>query len=826
VPVLQHAQNLDPTSPQILSMLKRARAGQALDPPPAVPSPVAPRGATDVPVEIQRSGRPAPSPRSAPSRSAPPLAHAPTVPAGIYQPPPQMPMSMGVEAARDMRGDPTDLAPPPPQFGNGSPAPRGAKQTAPPPMSVEGIRPRVISGAKPQNAAAASLRQSAAVGESYLNDLLTGGLLDIAGVRVPDSDFDLRPDRRWGRSTRRAFIFLFVVLVLGIGGGGTWYWWTEKQRAEAVARLQREAKQQIGAADYAGLEASLNKLGEAAKLDSNNVLTLAYYVESQGVEGLLYGADTKNVDDAIVRIGNNIQPGDPGAREIVIGRSATELAKVYSSTAQSPLGETMKRLDGYLKGNDTDKWARWLKARVLLAQGDRKAGRAMLKSAADGEDGAIVAMIDQADVLVDDGQLDDALALYDKVLKKSKDHPLAVIGRSLARAEAQVDVDKAIDDLSVTVQEGKFGSRVDAYRALALSLAQTNQEEYGKAIDLLKKATGKPPGEPRFWARVAWAHYVRGELEVAAKITRDKIHYYPTGKGQEEEDPPTKLVRIANLLASGLSQKALDGASKLEGVRPRILRAYALLDLGKPKEALVECEEVLKRAQDNVEAQILREQARMVSSEGKDRAAAADALEKLSRKVKSKIGRHALGMGYFMVKDYKNAQTHLETALTEINDESPNPLQYRTRTALAQILFDAGKLDEAAKQLDMALDEKVNSGYHPARMLRARILLKQNEPDRALVMVKGPYDDGAITTPEDMLTLAEALIRQTKSGTAKEKEDAKARAREILEKIKDKITPPTEISRVAALLDPKLPKELGLPEPLPEGVTPPKRRHR
>src|SRR4051794_32357284 len=30
VPVLQHAQNLDPTSPQILSMLKRARSGQAL----------------------------------------------------------------------------------------------------------------------------------------------------------------------------------------------------------------------------------------------------------------------------------------------------------------------------------------------------------------------------------------------------------------------------------------------------------------------------------------------------------------------------------------------------------------------------------------------------------------------------------------------------------------------------------------------------------------------------------------------------------------------------------------------------------------------------
>src|SRR3954470_21856939 len=76
VPVLQHAQNLDPTSPQILSMLRRARAGQGLDAPNPIPTPIAPRGETDAPVEIQRSPRsqmmgaqPAPA---APRRPAPP----------------------------------------------------------------------------------------------------------------------------------------------------------------------------------------------------------------------------------------------------------------------------------------------------------------------------------------------------------------------------------------------------------------------------------------------------------------------------------------------------------------------------------------------------------------------------------------------------------------------------------------------------------------------------------------------------------------------------------------------------------------------------------
>src|SRR5436305_10099466 len=47
VPVLQHAQNLDPTSPQTLSMLRLARAGQPLAPPSPVPQPIPPRLPTD-----------------------------------------------------------------------------------------------------------------------------------------------------------------------------------------------------------------------------------------------------------------------------------------------------------------------------------------------------------------------------------------------------------------------------------------------------------------------------------------------------------------------------------------------------------------------------------------------------------------------------------------------------------------------------------------------------------------------------------------------------------------------------------------------------------
>src|SRR4051794_17154098 len=78
VPVLQHAQNLDPTSPHILSMLKRARAGQPLDPPTPIPTPRPPRGEPDTGQPIRRSHEPSVPPPPPRSRRPP---GAPMVPA-------------------------------------------------------------------------------------------------------------------------------------------------------------------------------------------------------------------------------------------------------------------------------------------------------------------------------------------------------------------------------------------------------------------------------------------------------------------------------------------------------------------------------------------------------------------------------------------------------------------------------------------------------------------------------------------------------------------------------------------------------------------------
>ena len=857
VPVLQHAQNLDPTSPAILSMLRRARAGQPLDPPAPIPQPVAPRGETGNPQEIQRSRN---APATVPSKPQRPGMPAPNpmVPTAA----PAMP-TMAIEPARgnlamaqtvaDMSagyGAPHQMMPPQPQ-----PPPQQPRGVAPPPMSVEGIRPRIVSGHKQQNAAAASLRQSAAVGETYLNDLLTGGLLDVAGVRVPDAEFDLRPDRRWGRSTRRAFIFLFVVLVLGIGGGGTWYWWSEKQKGEAVARLQKDAKKAIGHGEFGfydntnpdshGLEAAIGKLNEALQKDKSNLLTFAYVVEVTGLEALLYGTEFDRVDRAIKAIGKDIAPGDPGERELVIGRASVELARLYTLDLQAAsvaLGEVNKLLDGYIAKHDTDRWAKWLKGRALLAAGERKAAASQFKVAGEGEDGLALAMIDRADLHVDDGQLDDGLALYKKAGEKSKNHPLIVLGRSLARAEASFEDDLVIPELNEKFNLAKIPPKSAAYRFLALALANLASDDYAKAIESLKKAetSGKPPGEPRFWARVAWVHLLLGDLASGAPA-RVKVVWFSK---KPETDPTVQIVDAGLLLASGLPAKALELAEKIEGPRPRMLRIYANLDLGKYKDALTEAEALIKVAPQNVEAAILAAQARMMAATSdRERTELADALEKLARKTNGKLGRHALGIAWLAAGNIPNAKTALEAAINDVSDTSPNPLAYRTLTALADVALAEKDLGTAGKYLDWALDPdpthrpelilsnkvsikaidenkkrtpyaeflKANSGFFPTRAMQAKVVLRNQEPDRALDLlapILKERGNGAVT-PTVNLTIAEALIMRKKS-SAQDKQQAK----DILIELRDaRSAPVPELTRIAALIDPKLPKELDLPEP-------------
>ena len=864
IPVLQHAQNLDPANPAVLSLLKRARASQQLDPPPPLPQPVPPRGETDNYTSIQRSmkgktpapvramtrsapmsAHPAPAPvktRSAPMAAqpmAPPPAPPPPAPPPVVaKPPPPAPRPAPpapmISSDLEVRGDPT------------MPEPRGDTWAEPTTSLLDDDPPappaRIAKKSRP--VAYPPAPSAAAAGENYLNDLLT-----VGGVSA-ESDamaYDTRPDKRWGRSTRATFIFLFVVLVLGVGGGGGFYYWSEKKKAAAVRELQAQAKAALKLGDYAGIKTSIDKLGEALDTDKTNLVSLAYASEAAGLDALLYGVPPDAAEQAIAKASKDIDKDEPGYREIIVGKAAVELSKLGVVTqgrpakevalaANTTLAETAKMLDDYLDKHADDRWVRWLRARTQLAAGERKAARVSLKKAADGEDGLVVAMIDQANLLADDGNLEEAIALYDKVLAKAKQHPLAVLGKALARAEAGLDASTVIDDINLALggDAKKMGPRVTRYRALAVGLAELGIEDYPRAnADLRTAAGGKPlidehlcaqTTEPRYWAGVAWGAYMRGDPFGAASARNCVIWY---GKDKAEDDPAVQIVDAGLALAEGHPDKALAIAEHLEGPRARAVRVYADLDLRKLKEAQSEADKLVEMTtpsggdakQASIEARILAAEAHMVNAAtDKDREPLANELDKLASQAQSKLGRHALGMAWVIVGNAKEAQVALELANKDLSEANPNPLAYRTKTALAELLV-AQAIADGTKQADDAKDKlarahtlmdealKLDSGYDPALVTMGKVLVREGDLDKALSILDSLLKQQDVPPPVQLL-YAEILVSK-KDATDADRDQAT----KILRDIKDKIQPPSEVGRVANLIDLKLPADLGVPVP-------------
>ncbi len=906
VPVLQHAQNLDPTSPQILSLLKRARSGQPLDPPPPLPMPIPPRGETmsEEPILHSRA-RPSgqriaaapalvapkaaasgPIARQRPRQSEPPrFSDSPLAdePATIPGAPPLLRPSQPVSVAAGPRAGggarrrsprPVVAPAPPPLAPRAIPAEDGDGDgdtslpttpdvrshadlevrgdptlPSPPPVALFKLAMHVPEAPRVHRARdlAAETAGAIAPSETFINDLLTANTPVVTTEAPPP----VVPDKRWGRSTRLVFGVLFGLFVLGTAGGGVLYWYTEKLNREAIAELHRQAKQAIANGEYTGLTTSIARLAEALDKDKTNSKTLAYAAETAGLDALLYGAPGDAADQALNKLGSDITPDDEGWRELVIGKAALELSRLgvvapgrpaseVARVANSTLIETGKALDEFLASAPSDKWAKWLRARAQLAAGKRKAGIAGLDEAAKGEDGLVVAMIDRAALYGDDGALDDSIALYDKALKRSANHPLAVIGKALVRAEAGIEPEKVVEDLAAIAHKS-IGARVSAYRSLASGLADLGIEDYVKAAEQLKSAVlSKPltdehlcasgPAEPRFWAGVAWGAFARGDLNGTANA-RNCVAWY--GKERAEDDPAVLVVDAALAAASGHPEKVLTIAKPpLGGTRARLLRLQADLDLGKIKEALSEADEAIKRTTPadgdakhaNLTARILDAQARYENAAEKERDAIASELDGLAHQAQSKLGHHALGMAYLAVGDTKNAQPALEDAVKDVSDTNPNPIAYRTRTALADLLIGEAN-DEAVKQPDDAKDKlaqagsdldaalKQDSGYDPALATEAKLVLRLGDPDKAASLLEPILREGDVP-PSVMLTFAEVLVVRT--GSTQEDKD---RAAKILRDIKDTVRSPAEVGRIAALIDDKLPAELGVPAPPPPEKT-------
>ncbi len=845
MPVLQHAQNLDPGSALVLGLLKAARNGQPLEAPPPIPTPIAPRRGEARPSAPPRAPAFAPAPPPpvfAPPPPPPVFAPPPPVfalaPPPVFAPPPPPvfapappPRDIAVVAEQSFdRGDATvPSLPPDPNWASESPP------SAPAPRATaEGavVRPRVLPQAKPVNAAAASLRQSAAVGENYLNDLLTGGLLDVPGVRVPDASWDLRADRRWGRSSLKAFIILFVVLVLGLGGGGGWWWWSHRQQAQAVAAHREAARKLIASGTYAGLTGAIDELTAALRRDDSNPRTFAAMGEAHALRALVYGTAEPGIDSAILGAGHAIKSADrAGYRELVIARAAIALARLDGGeVALAALVSARTALDAFAKAHPDDRWARWLQGRALLAAGQRTAAAAAFAAAADGADGLPLAAIDRADLLIDDGRFDDGMKAYDDVLARTPDHSLAIVGKAVARAERGTDVAKAMTDLNVALDQ-ELGPRIAAYRQLALALANYGIQKYVAFSEALARAHGLR--EPRFLVRVALARILDGKLGEAATALA-QVRYY--GKDPAEPDPLVALVNGAIQIASGEQLAALASLDKLGGTRASLLRGQALYDLGRFDDAARELAAAVAAAPDSVEVKIWAQlAAAATAAPGKARDQATADLEKTSRAATSKLGRHAHGLALLQQHDLRGAKRRLEQALENVTAEEPNPLAYRTHVALAEVARADGDRAAELKHLDLALT--LNAGYRPARLARAQLYLATGDGGAAVPLIESVVAAPQYATGANYVLLAEAHVGRDlaaellddhgvpRAGVTKESLAGERRAAVLaaLQQAKQAGADPAELTRVAGLVDAALIDELGLAPAEVAPASPPRR---
>jgi tetratricopeptide (TPR) repeat protein len=869
LPVLQHAQNLDPADPTILTLLRRARNGQQLDPPPPIPSPMTPMSGGPARFSRQQAAAPPPLdyPQGYPIENEP--TNVPTKVAGeidsgernwadvspigrvrldkveVRGAGPRAPVDGGVRRS-DGRGAEDDhrrpvehFAPPPTEdvfapigdprgrmplrSGGGPPQQQGYPggmpammdggmhgQGALPASTIPpGVRPRVVPVEKPRDAAQASLRQSAAVGEHYLNNLLLGGLLDVPRVRVPDAHYDLSPGRRWGRSTMRMFIYLFVLLFMGIGGAGAWYFYAEKQKSEDVDRHIKGALALIDAGEYESLSRADTETRAAIERDRSNNFAVALLAQITAMEVFLYGElNPAEVANAIDLAAQEIkQPTDEGYRELVLARAAHALATlpVMQEGADKRLADVRRQLEGWLEKHGEDGLARWLYGHALWAGGDRKGAETAFEQADKGGEGPVVAAISLADMRLDNGRYDDARALYERALTRSKNHPLAYIGHSLALSERSVEIDKAVADLNVGIP-AKRGPRVDAWKHLAMATALLSQEDYKSFAAELAQAEGV--ADPRFLVRVALLKAQQGKLVDAAKA-RAEIRWYAD---KPQPDPLVGILDAELRLASGLARDAFAGVEKVEGLRASRLRGRALFDVGKAREAREELGEALKIAPKDLELQAWSEAAHLLSSEGDERKKADEALDSLGRNAKSNAVRVPHGIALAVAGKGAAAREKLERSLKDVSDEYPNALAYRAHVAIAELDLMEGKAPSAVDHVKKALE--VNPGYLPAHDLLGRLLI-DTAPNEALPHLIEVVNAEVATVGAE-LAFARAVMPSDKP------EDKKA-ASDALRRAKQKGATPEQLALVIPLVDPALAAELGVAD---SGSSSKRRHHR
>tara|TARA_R110002096_G_scaffold44526_8_gene120238 strand:- start:44429 stop:46555 length:2127 start_codon:yes stop_codon:yes gene_type:complete len=680
------------------------------------------------------------------------------------------------------------------------PAQQGARPSAPHAPAAPAVRPRVISAAKPKDAAQEGLRVSAAAGEQYLNQLLLGGLLDVPNVRVEEATYDAGPGKRWGRSASRILIYLFVILIAAGSGSGVWYWYAQKQVDADIARYLENAKALVDSGDRNDLAKAGEEATKALERDTSDVYTMAVLAEVTSLSTLLYGEYTPaEVQRAVSSVAQKItEPGQTGFRELVIARSANALSELPELTedADSRLAGAQKELKEWLERSPDDRLARWLSGRAMLMAGNRTGAKAAFAQAHANGEGPAIATIDLANFHLDEGEFDTAMKLYDDALSRSQSHALAFVGRSLARSERRIDAQEAMADISIGLAQAS-GAKLIAWKELAMAGASQSLGDYEAFSSSLNNASAdNGPQEPRFLVRLGLARVSQGRI-IDAAGKRSAIRWYAA---DPEGHPLVALLDAELLMARGLPKAALEALESTTGVRATMIRGRALFDTGDVSGALKAFEEALETSPEDIELQAWTEAARMVSTTGTERRKADEALDSLGRKATTKTARFIHGMALAAVGKSELAEDKLKNSVEDITEAFPNPLAYRSHLLLGRIAFAKGDSAGALAALEAASEE--NPGYLPTRDMLGQVLV-ESDAEKAIENLADVFDAGVATIGSE-LALARAIMKT--SGNKQEAISAIRRAQEREASV-------AALQKAILEVDPALFEELGVAAP-------------
>jgi len=819
LPVLQHAQNLDPAHPQTLVLLKRARARESLGTPPPIPTPVDPTTSSQTArVTDKGSGATRTARRNALTTESEPTLVAEERATGGFSAHRSDRMSLRQDAteeagapdmAQDFMDADTDGEP---SIRSRLPLRSQHRSVPPPPPPSRSAAERESATEEDVTPPVAERFPASQMGEDYLNQILGG----VARTRPPtaaEPEEVLQPDKRWGHSSRRLFAALFGALILAVAGGTGWYLYAKKQRDADVARHLDRAKELLASGAHRDLDAALEESRKALQRDRRSVYAVSVFAEVGALSSLLYMTDSLEAEIATSTAASELDKhGGRGAREVLVAKSALTLALLSNIEAPvDKLTEQRVAIDVWLEEHPEDAWVMWLQGRAMLAAGDRSGARSVFQRAAGADEGLVMAMIDRADMLLDDGDYDRAMKLYGGALERSPEHPLAMVGEILARGERSAELDQAATDLASlsTVENAPL---VDAYRNLTGAILAYDREDYATFERNLGKSVGV--AAPRFLARAGLGWLLSGEISNAAGV-RSRIKWF--GLGKPELHPLVAVLDAELYLAYGLPRRALAAIGEVGGVRAFLVRGRAHLDQREYQEALAQFDVALRIAPADRDAQVWREVARFMASRGQERKSADTALTVLREGLATKLPDLLQGWAYAETGT-EGARELLEESLKDITPEQPNPLEYRAHVALARLDFDAGQLESAQSHLHASLEQ--NGGYLPAHGLLGRIQLATGNPAAAVAALQRVVDERMADATLE-LAYAEALITQP-NATDSDRE----RARQAVKRAVEKGASGDDLSRVAWAVDPALAEALGIAKPAGESGKSRRRRGR